>query len=399
METVGIICEYNPFHNGHARQLRLIRQAMGEDCAVVCLMSGNYVQRGEPAVFPKMLRAEAALRCGANLVLELPLTAALSSAEGFAFSGVSILSELGCDRLCFGVETRDTEALLCSAKANLDPRFDGLLRQQLDSGCSYAAARQLALEALGAGAGLSSPNDILAVEYCKALLRLNSPMHPLPLYRTGSYHAPELDPEAPSASALRRALTADGPAVPPWQEAVPDCLRELYATAPVHTLEAGERAMLALLRCLPEEGFRALPYGTEGLWSKLMKNCRRCASVEQIVEQTKSKRYARARIRRMLLCAVLGLSRQALETPPPYVRILGFDGKGRRLLRGMKKRFALVNAGERPAEERYYALETRAGDLYGLFSRDAPEPAAAEAGLRILCRCEEEAVPACPPQS
>ena len=191
METVGIICEYNPFHNGHARQLRLIRQAMGEDCAVVCLMSGNYVQRGEPAVFPKMLRAEAALRCGANLVLELPLTAALSSAEGFAFSGVSILSELGCDRLCFGVETRDTEALLCSAKANLDPRFDGLLRQQLDSGCSYAAARQLALEALGAGAGLSSPNDILAVEYCKALLRLNSPMHPLPLYRTGSYHAPE----------------------------------------------------------------------------------------------------------------------------------------------------------------------------------------------------------------
>ena len=389
MEIVGIICEYNPFHRGHARQLRLIRQTLGEDCAIVCLMSGNYVQRGEPAIFPKALRAEAALRCGADLMLELPLTVALSSAEGFAFGGVSILSALGCDRLCFGVESRNTEDLQRTAAANLDPRFDGLMRQRLESGCSYASARQQALEALGAGAGLNSPNDILAVEYCKALLRLESPLRPLPIFRTGSYHASELNPEAPSASALRQALAGEGSTGTLWRQAVPDCLQALYATACLHTPEAGERAMLALLRSLPEETFQSLPYGSEGLWSKLMKNCRSCATVEQILEQTKSKRYARTRIQRMLLCAALGLRRQSLETAPPYVRILGFNERGQRLLRGMKARLVLVNAGEKPGAEDYYGLETRAADLYGLFAAGEPEPAGAEARQRILYWREE----------
>ena len=189
MGTVGIICEYNPFHNGHLRQFRLARERAGEDCALVCLMSGNYVQRGEPAIFPKRLRAEAALRCGADLVLELPLTVALSSAEGFAAGGVSILSSLGCDRLCFGTESADFDDLLRTARANLDPAFDALLRSELETGCSYAAARQRALERLGAGAGLSSPNDILAVEYLKALLRQEGSMEPLPILRPNTYHA------------------------------------------------------------------------------------------------------------------------------------------------------------------------------------------------------------------
>ena len=148
MKTVGIICEYNPFHNGHARQFRLARALAGEDCAIVCLMSGNYVQRGEPAIFPKALRAEAALRCGADLVLELPLTAALSSAEGFAAGGVRILGALGCDYLCFGTETDDEQLIMSTARANLDPAFDALLRAELETGCSYPAARQRVLERL-----------------------------------------------------------------------------------------------------------------------------------------------------------------------------------------------------------------------------------------------------------
>jgi len=426
MGTTGIICEYNPFHNGHLRQLRLAREQAGEDCALICLMSGNYVQRGEPALFPKSLRAEAALRCGADLVLELPLTAALSSAEGFAAGGVRILSALGCDLLCFGTETEDLAALRRSAEANLDPAFDALLRRELESGCSYAAARQRALTALGAGEGVSSPNDILAVEYLKALLRQNSPMQPLPIRRPGSYHAREIDAENPSATALRAALSsacrgghrppadpaafhlchserseesvppvpisrhsekseesASPVSMPDWASAVPSCLYALYENAPLHTWQAGERAALAILRTLPEAAFRQLPFGAEGLWSKLMKNCRRCASTAEILENTVSKRYTRARVQRMLLCAVLGLSAGDLAAPAPYARILGFNQRGRALLREMKARFPLVNAGERPANEAYYALETRASDLYSLFSAAGPRPAGEEDRLRV----------------
>ena len=510
MRSIGIICEYNPFHNGHLRQLRLAREQAGEDCALICLMSGNYVQRGEPALFPKSLRAEAALRCGADLVLELPLTAALSSAEGFAAGGVRILSALGCDALCFGTETEDLAALRRSAEANLDPAFDALLRRELESGSSYAAARQRALTALGAGEGVSSPNDILAVEYLKALLRQNSPMQPLPIRRPGSYHAREIDAENPSATALRAALSSDcrgghrppedaaparrgehcssapadplcrgghrppedatsarrgehcssAPADPPcrgghrppedaasarrgehcssasadplcrgghrppadpaafhlchserseesappvpisrhserseesaspvsmpvWASAVPSCLYDLYENAPLHTWQAGERAALAILRTLPEAAFRELPFGAEGLWSKLMKNCRRCASTAEILENTVSKRYTRARVQRMLLCAVLGLRAGDLAAPAPYARILGFNQRGRALLREMKARFPLVNAGERPADEAYYALETRASDLYSLFSAAGPRPAGEEDRLRV----------------
>lgn len=400
MTSVGIICEYNPFHNGHLRQLRLARAAAGEDGVIVCLMSGSYVQRGAPAVFPKRLRAEAAVRCGADLVLELPITAALSSAEGFAAGGVSILTALGCDFLCFGTETADFDALLRTARANLDPAFDSLVRTVLQTGCSYPAARQQALAAMGAGAGLTAPNDILAVEYCKALLRQNSSMRPLPILRTGGYHAETLDPEAPSASVLRREIEGAGEdshrkkptkaaaLQGTWRSAVPDCLRDLYAAAPVHTWSTGERAVLARVRTFPDAAFEALPFGTEGLWSKLMKNCRRCAGVEEIIAETVSKRYPRTRIQRMLLCACLGLTRDDLKTAAPYVRILGFNHRGRASLREMKRGFPLINAGQKPENAAYYALETRAADLYSLFSAAGPRPAGEEDRLRVFCADE-----------
>ena len=388
MKLAGIICEYNPFHKGHLRQLRLTREAMGEDCALVCLMSGNYVQRGEPAIYPKSLRAQAAVQCGADLVLELPMTAALSSAEGFAAGGVRILTALGCQTLSFGSEQGSPEPLLAAARANLDPAFDALLRKHLTGGLSYARARALALEELGVEFAPDSPNDILGVEYCKAILRQNSPMTPLAVPRTGSYHARVLDPEAPSATALRAELLRGTPEA--WQAAIPGTLQELYRTAPPHSLEAGERAVLALVRTLPEEAFRALPYGAEGLWSKLMKNCRCRGSVEEILEATKSKRYARSRIQRMLLCAFLGITAEDLSAPAPYARILAFNPRGRSLLRDLKGRFPLVNAGEHPEDGDYYALECRAGDLYSLFSLAGPRPAGEEGRLRVCFLPEAE---------
>lgn len=420
MSIVGIICEYNPFHNGHAMQFDRIRADLGSDTTVVCLMSGNYVQRGEPAIFPKAVRARAAVMCGADLVLELPLTAALSSAEGFAAGGVTILTALGCEYLSFGSESGDCDYLMSIAKANLDPGFDELVREHLASGCSYPTARQRALEQLqslslegkAARPGavtdevgprvsvLSSPNDILAVEYCKAIVRQKSPMIPLPIRRAGSYHAETLYPEAPSATALRTALArpSSGREGCPegrmnglsreegssdWRPSVPDRLHALFASAPIHTMQAGERACLAILRTLPEEAYRTLPFGSEGLWSKLMKNARVCASTEEILSATKSKRYTHSRLRRMLLCAILGLTESDLRCTPPYVRILAFNERGRAALRDMKVRFRLVNAGETPPDAAYYALERRAGDLYALFSEGAVDPAETESFQRV----------------
>ena len=491
MKTVGVICEYNPFHNGHAAQLRRIRAEQGPDCAAVCLMSGNYVQRGEPALFHKAVRARAAILGGADLVLELPLTVALSSAEGFADGGVRILTALGCEGLSFGSESGDGNILMSIAKANLDPAFDSLVRAELDTGCSYPTARQRALERLWAGEGQSHPperlwagegqshpperlwagevqslplegkvppqgadevasrvstlfrpNDILAVEYCKAILRQGSPLRPLPILRPGSYHAATLDPAAPSATALRKMLCWDehcssgirneydlsetnlirgggradkqclslqtlsevSVSAPDWTAAVPEPVRALYAAAPIHTMEAGERAVLAILRTLPDEAYAALPFGAEGLWSKLMKAARSCASVEEVLTRTKSKRYTLSRIRRMLLCAVLGLTEADLSRTPPYVRVLAFNDRGRAALREMKARLnapaapdnvdpanpaaapplVLINAGETPPDPSYCALETRTADLYALFSRGPAAPGGDESRQRVI---------------
>ena len=205
MRICGVICEYNPFHRGHEKQLRQIRAALGEDTAVVCLMSGNFVQRGEPAVFDKRVRAQAAVLAGANLVLELPITKALSSAEGFARGGVEVFSKLGCaDTLAFGCESGSGDALLAAAMVMCEPEYDAALREILNTGVSYPAARQRALVMLGFDGGvLERPNDILGLEYCKAILQTGSCLQPLTLLREGDYHAQEAELENPSATSLR----------------------------------------------------------------------------------------------------------------------------------------------------------------------------------------------------
>ena len=260
--TVGIICEYNPLHLGHKKQIDRIRAAFGEETCIVCAMSGNFVQRGMPAIIDKSVRAKAALLCGADLVLELPVTVALSSAEGFAAGGVSILGKL-CDYLCFGAETEDPAALTEAAQALLSQDFPPLLRARLDTGKSFPAARQEALTQLGiSGELLCQPNNILGIEYCKAILSQGCPMKPFPIHREGSYHAEIADQENPSATAVRKLMLE----AYSWKPRVPKQCRDVFEDAPLHCLAAGERAVLYRLRTMTDAEFEALPYGSEGLW-------------------------------------------------------------------------------------------------------------------------------------
>lgn len=370
MTAAAVVCEYNPFHNGHLKQFRQIRQALGDTVPIVCLMSGNFVQRGEPAIFSKMVRAEAALACGASLVLELPVTSALSSAEGFAGGAVEILERLGIvSHLCFGSECGDIRQLQRTANTLIRPDFDEILRQQLGEKISFAAARVKALEALGEDAScLQQPNDILAVEYCKALARLQSKMAPLTFRREGSYHARMAETDNPSATSLR---LLEDPAK--WQDCVPAAAAEVYRGAPVYRRKYGERAMLAVLRRMRSEEFSEIPFGSEGLWRRFRRACQMAQSVDEIIDSVKSKRYARSRICRMTLCAYLGITAQDLAQSAPYVRVLGMDEQGRQLLKAARAvtRIPILHAGER-SKEPYFRLEQRCDSLFELFAAQNP---------------------------
>ena len=377
--TVGIICEYNPLHLGHLKQIRLIREHFGEDTAIVCAMSGDYVQRGMPAIIGKSSRAEAALANGADLVLELPVTAALSSAEGFAAGGVRILSRM-CDVLCFGTETADEEMLMQTAQALLSDRFPPLLKEQLALGLSFPAARQAALAQMGLDAELlSQPNNILAVEYCKAILSQNSTMGIFPIHRAGSYHAEIADAENPSATAVRNLMLY----AHNWKSCVPKPVRSIFENAPLHSLDAGERAILAKLRTMSDREFESLPYGSEGLWRKLMHASRAEATLEEVIAAVKTKRYTRTRIQRMVLCAFLGITADVLAAEAPYTRVLAFTETGRSILKEAKKTGTYINAGEK-MDHPYWALEKRCADLYGLFALETPEAPGAEERRRIV---------------
>ena len=376
MEITGIICEYNPLHLGHRKQLAHVR-AGNPNGGIACIMSGNFVQRGQPAIFDKLLRAKAAILSGADLVLELPVTAALSSAEGFASEGVRMLSGF-CDRLCFGAESDNVDALLQTAQALLSADFTNQLRVELDKGLSFPVARQAALEAMGhRGELLTQPNNILAVEYCKAIIAQGSSMQPMPILRQGSYHNELPDAQNPSATAVRLLLETGGS----WQTYVPEEASAIFSGAAVHTLQNGEKAMLARLRTMTDAEFEALPYGSEGLWRKLMHASRQQNTLEDILTATKSKRYTRTRLDRMVMCAFLGLTKEDLSSPAPYARVLALNDNGREILKKARDTGHYPNIGER-LDHPYQTIETRCGALYGLFT-DTPEAPSLESQYRV----------------
>lgn len=370
MKVTGIICEYNPLHLGHKKQLDALK---AENSGIVCLMSGNFVQRGQPAIMDKMTRAKAAVLSGADLVLELPVTYALSSAEGFAAGGVDILGKF-CDYLSFGAEAAHKEAFIATAEALLSSDFSDALRIQLDKGLSFPAARQKALAAMGLEADLlETPNNILGVEYCKAIIKGGYSMEPQPLQRNGSYHDEAPDEKEPSATAVRK-LMLEGK---DWTSYVPKGIEDPQ----LHHTSYGERAMLTRLRTMTDEEFEALPFGSEGLWRKLMREARRQATLEDILTAVKSKRYTRTRLDRMVMCAFLGITENMMASPAPYVRVLAFNDQGREILKKARQTGDFINIGQ-PVDHPWEAFENRCTDLYGLFAKNL-SPAGTEAEYRV----------------
>ncbi len=346
MRIVGIVGEYNPFHRGHAWHLARTREGLGEDCAIVCAMSGDFVQRGETAVFLKQARAEAACRAGVDLVLELPLPWCLASAEGFARGAVSLLADIGCTHLSFGSECGDLKRLALAAAFLVSPEFNAHVQEKLERHPerSYAAARQAAAEdVLGADAELlKTPNNILALEYLKAIYVLGAAIEPFTVPRTGAGHDEEGTGEFKSAAELRRRLSQGvslAGNVP--VDALRVYEREQRRGRTLSDRERLETALLSRLRFLDEETFEKLPDAGDGLGRRLYLASREEPTLEGILTTAKSKRYALSRLRRMVCCASLGVTAADQQGVPGYARVLAVNARGREVLRLARERGSL----------------------------------------------------------
>ncbi len=371
---VGIICEYDPFHRGHARQFALIRQQLPE-AAILCVMSGPFTQRGMPALHPPAFRARAALAAGADIVLELPALFALREAQHFALGGVSILHRLGfVTHVSFGCESDDLSSLLQAARMLEHPTEDFLraLRAALDSGISFAAAQGAALgQALfqgkeGPNAGLfGAPNNILGISYLRALLRLHSPLQPLPVLREGSYHEKSLEAAGyPSATAVRAALLSGD-----FSKAEAACGYS-FPPSPLCRPEALDAPLLYALRGQTAPQLALLPDCTEGLENRLFAACRQATTRTELLERLKTRRYTHTRLNRLCAHALLGVTAglQAEALEPGYVRLLGFRRESETLLPLLKKSRVpvIAKAAHGPMEDAAYRLDLRAYDLWAL---------------------------------
>lgn len=369
--TVGILCEYDPFHAGHARQFSLIREAL-PDATIVCLMSGCFTQRGMSALFSPAFRAEAALRAGAGMVLELPCAFSVRDAENFALGAVSIFSRLGfVTHMSFGMEAADSTALIRAAELLENPNeaFQAALRVSLAKGRPFAAAQADGLAAAlmdpDAAAIASQPNNILAICYLRALMRLQSDIQPLPVLREGDYHSAALSPNVwPSASAVRKAYLA-GKTV----EAEAACGYPLLDAA-AHRPEALDPLLLDRIRSMPPEELKRLPDCSEGLENRLKKSAAKATSRAELLTLLKTKRYTRARLNRLLTHAMLGMRAELLAgySHPPYVRLLGFRRENERDLALLKDADipVPVKASDVDPENPLFRLDGRAYDLWAL---------------------------------
>ena len=377
MNIAGIVCEYNPFHSGHLHQLAETRRALGADTLTVCVMSGDFVQRGEAAVFSKFARAEAACRAGADLVLELPLPWCLSSAEGFAMGAVSLLAAVGCTQLSFGSESGDVETLQTLAREILAPDTQREITAQLQRSpeLSYAMARERVLtEKLGeCGSLLSQPNNILAVEYLKAIYKKTYPITPLTVKRIGSGHDKAGEQGPKSASELRGLMETGADISEYIPEAALSVYRRERAAGRGRDKAVLETALLSRLRMLDRNVYESLPDGGDGAGARLWKAVREESTLEDIAQGARTKRYPLARMRRMLLCAALGVSAEYTKTLPPYARVLAADSAGCAYLREIDGKSA-VPVLTKPAAVRrldggaakVFALGASAHDVYTL---------------------------------
>lgn len=372
MRVVGVICEYNPFHKGHAYHLARAREISGADY-VVCVMSGSVTQRGAFARYDKWTRAKAALLNGADLVIELPVRFACASAQAFASGGVSLLSALGViTHLSFGCEKESLPLLSAAADALADESsvFKASLHAQLDCGMPYPRARALAAqEASGIGnlaEIIARPNAALALEYLAAL---PESIAPVPVEREGAGYHDEALSALSSATAVRAAIARGDMDAALCAVPCPDLLAAAEARGDTHEEEALTQALLYRLRTAGAESLRDIAGMDEGLEYRFLSAANTAKSREELLSLVKTKRYTHARLSRLCTLALLSVTRKFTDehSRPTCARVLGFRREAAPLLNEIKKRSSMpLVTKAADFDDPLFALDVRAQDLWSL---------------------------------
>ena len=339
MKISGIICEYNPFHNGHLYHLNETRKNGATH--IVAVMSGNFVQRGDVAVINKFERAKAAVRCGVDLVIELPVAYCLSSAETYAKGAMYILKGLGCvDELSFGSECGDLSLLTAAVKASYACARMPELEDLMKLGNSYPKALQILVRhnyGDEIGRLFGQPNNTLAIEYLKAMIAVKLKIQPFTVKRNELHDAMMPTGKIASASLIRQLMESQ---TDDYDDLVPEDSSEAIsacaAAGMVARFEHLERILLYKLRTASAEEISGLPEVGQGLENKIL-SARNETSLESMLLAMKSKRYTMARIRRILLDLLIGIQPKDTDAPPPYGRILALSERGRDILSAAKQ--------------------------------------------------------------
>ncbi len=395
MNAIGIVSEYNPIHNGHAYHMNRSRELSGNK-AIVLVMSGNFVQRGEAAILPKSTRTSMALAAGADLVIELPTVFAASSAESFASMAVRLLSATKVvDELSFGSESGDLDALkqIASYLVEEPAAYRDHLHEQLSKGLSFPKARAIAiqLEASLSPSALDlieSPNNILGIEYLKAIERYKLELKPMTVKRIGAgYHDTTHAEAYPSATAIRGYLKAGGD-LSGFLGKIPQASFEIMqnaiadGTGPVYADDYFPYIKYRLLTADLEELALIMDIG-EGMEHRLIRCAGECSTYEELIDCISTKRYTRTRISRALTHVLLNIRKEDFtllnEMPSPYMRVLGFTNRGRRLLKEIKNREpewpVIINVRDSynrldEQQRRCFDIDLRATALYNQILHD-----------------------------
>ena len=354
----GIIAEFNPLHSAHKYLIDCARQN-GADI-VVCVMSGNFVQRGEGALFTKWARTQAALKCGADIVIELPVRYSMATAMKFALGAVKLLDGINADCIYFGSECGDEN--LIKEVADKIQKSDEKILSLLKEGISYASARQ---KAVGSEI-LSNPNDTLAVEYVNAISRINSNMKFKAIKRIGAKHDSQEQNEFCSASYLRNNLDK-------LEQFVPKAAYNIYKNeiekGLVYDYNKVHLPILIKLRSMTKGEIECLPDISEGLGDRLFNAAKVSTSYDELINNSKSKRYTEARIRRILMSALLGIDKSKIDCLPTYIKVLGFNQKAKYLFKSAKLPI-IMRANDINSLDNFskleYNLECKVDDIYSL---------------------------------
>lgn len=382
MKVSAIICEYNPLHNGHVHHIRETRRHGATH--IIAVLSSNFVQRGDVALLSKFDRAQLAVKAGADLVLELPVAFSCAAAEDYAMGGVSLLDQLGIvEELSFGSSTGDIEvmSLLTEASFSTTQIYGAKILDRMKAGDSYpAAVWEVVRQRYGnqVAGKMHDPNNLLGIEYMKALRSLGSAIEPFTVERRCVMHD-SLEPQENFASAtfVRKSIL-DGDLnyigfVPTYTaKMIADRINE-GRTA---TMRRMERAILYRMRTITEEEMMTLPDMNEALYNRFYA-ARNANTLDELLAAVKTKCYTMSRIRRALMCAMIGIRREALKVAPPYARVLAFNDRGRELM-GIAQKCSRIPIhtslaklrDENTACRAFVKMEERASNVYGLAQRE-----------------------------